>query len=146
MVQSKKVNASYFAELLKELNVVGELIRARQEEKQGVLDGFEDESKRFFFGKISERALMSSVKKTNEELHKLDVEIRKNITRARSLADRLAKMAANQAPIHYVAKISGISGGKKIVKKKKVVKKNAPVKRSAPKKVVKKSVSKKKKK
>lgn len=162
MVQSKKMNESYFAELLKEFNVVGELIRARQEEKQGVLDGFEDESKRFFFGKISEKALASSVKKTNKELQKLDAEIRKNITRARNLSERAAKLSANQAPIKFVAKLSGISGGKKSKKKstakkktakKKTVKKKAPAKKKstakkkpAKKKAKKKTSSKKKKK
>jgi hypothetical protein len=137
----KRMNESYFAELLKELNVVGELIRARQEEKQGVLDEFESESNRFFFGKISERALASSAKKTNKELGELDREIRKNITRARSIAGRLAKVSSSQAPEKYTATLSGIKGetkkkpkrkkasGKKSAKKKKVKKKKPSAKK-----------------
>lgn len=126
MVQTKKMNESFFAQLLKEFNVAGELIRARQEEKQGLLNEFDSESRRFFFGKISEKALASSVRKTNAELHRLDVEIRKNITKARSAADRAGRLTSAQAPHGFRATLSGITGG---VKKKKVVKKRAPVKK-----------------
>ena len=83
MVQTKKMNESFFAKMLKELNVAGELIRARQDEKQALLDEFDSECKRFFFGKISRKALESSVKKTNNELQRLNNEIRNNIARCR---------------------------------------------------------------
>jgi hypothetical protein len=119
MVQIGRMNQSYFAELLKEMNVVGELIRARQEEKQGVLDEFDSESKRFFFGKISEKALASSVKKTNNELSRLNKEIKRNITRARRVAERLIKVSASQAPEPFRATLSGIKGGEVKKKKKK---------------------------
>ncbi|GAI87731.1 unnamed protein product [marine sediment metagenome] len=82
MVQTKKMNESFFAHLLKEFNVAGELIRARQEEKQGLLNEFDAECKRYFFGKVSEKTLAASVRKTNNELQRLDSEIRKAITRA----------------------------------------------------------------
>ena len=140
MAQTKKMNESFFAQLLKDFNVTGELIRARQDEKQGLLDQFSNECKRFFFGKISERALMSSVKKTNNELHRLDSEIRKNITRARFLAERAAKLTSSQAPIGFKATLSGITNlsGKKSAKrnlaKKKVAKKKTAKKKSAKKK------------
>ena len=78
---------------------------------------------------------MSSVKKTNNELHRLDVEIRKNITKARSLADRAARLTSAQAPIGFRATLSGISGGSK---KKKSVKKRTPKKTIKKRKVVKK--------
>ena len=124
MVQTKKMNQSFFAKMLKEFNVAGELIRARQDEKQALLDQFDSESKRFFFGKISKRALEASVKKTNNELHRLDAEIRKNIANARKLSVRTGKLSSDQAPIGYRATISGITGGKtKPVKRKKIVKK-----------------------
>ena len=42
MVQTKKMNESLFAHHLKQLNVSGELVRARQEEKQGLLDEFDE--------------------------------------------------------------------------------------------------------
>ena len=138
MVQTKKMNESFFAKLLKDFNVAGELIRARQDEKQGLLDEFDSECKRFFFGKISEKALASSVRKTNKELHRLDAEIRKNIASARNSADRAAKLTSAQAPHGFRATLSGITGG---TKKKKVVKKRAPVK----KKVVKRKKTRKKK-
>ncbi|MCK5149378.1 hypothetical protein KAJ87_00440 [Candidatus Pacearchaeota archaeon] len=143
MVQTKKMNEVFFAEILKDFNVRGELIRARQDEKQGLLDEFSAESKRFFFGKISERTLASSVKKTNNELARLDKEIRENITKARSASERAAKLSAMQAPINYKATISGITGGvkkKKPVAKKKVVKRKPVKKITVKRKVVKKKV------
>ena len=138
MAQTKKMNESFFAQLLKDFNVAGELIRARQDEKQGLLNEFDSECKRFFFGKISEKALASSVRKTNAELQRLDSEIRNNITKARKLSDRAGKLSSAQAPHGFRAKLSGIIGGDK---KKKVVKKRAPAK----KKVVRKKTPKKKK-
>ncbi len=144
MAQTKKMNESFFAQLLKDFNVAGETIRARQDEKQGLLDDFTGECKRFFFGKISERALMASTKKANDELHRLDVEIRQNITKARSLSDRAARLTSAQAPIGFRATLSGVNvpgtkkskkpARKKPVAKKKVVKKKATSKKSAKKK------------
>ena len=136
MVKSKKMNEEFFAKLHKELTTTGELIRARQEEKQGLLDEFTAESKRFFFGKISERSLAASVKKTNAELKRLDKGIRSAMSRARVLADKIKSLVAKQAPIGYRATLSGISGGK--VKAKKKVKKKAKKKKKVKKKAKKK--------
>ena len=119
MVRVKKMNESFFVKLLKDFNVAGELVRARQEEKQGLLDEVDKTCKRFFFGKISERTLTSSVKKTNKELQRLDKNIRENIRKARSASDRAAKLTSNQAPIGYRATLSGITGGDKKKKKAK---------------------------
>ncbi len=130
MVQTKKMNESFFSKILKEFNVAGELIRARQEEKQGLLNDFDGECKRFFFGKISERSLASSVKKTNRELKRLDRDIRKNITRARKAGDRAEKLTSAQAPVKYRATLSGISGGKIKAKKKKKRRKKAKKKKT----------------
>jgi len=141
MVQTKKMNEGLFSKLHKELTIAGELIRARQEEEQGLLDEFNKESKRFFFGKISERALASSVKKTNIELKRLDHAIRENIARVRSVGVRATDLASAQAPIGYRVTLSGIIGGK--VKKRKV--KRVKAKEKVKKKTVKKKVSKKKK-
>lgn len=143
MVQTKKMNESFFAHLLKEFNVAGELIRARQDEKQGLLNEFDAECKRYFFGKISEKTLASSVRKTNGELQRLDSEIRKAITRARSASTRAAKLSANQAPIKYLATLSGISGGKKKPARRKVRRKRVVKKRPVKKKVVRKPAKKK---
>ena len=140
MVQVKKMNESFFAKILKEFNVAGELIRARQEEKQGLLDDFDSECKRFFFGKISERALASSVKKTNAELQRLDRDLRTNITKSRRAAEKSSTLVSAQAPVRYRATLSGIVGGegkaptrkkkkKKAVEKKKAVKKKRVAKK-----------------
>jgi hypothetical protein len=125
MVQTRKMNETFFAKLLKEFNVAGELVRARQDEKQGLLDEFDQESRRFFFGKISERALMSSVKKTNNELSRLDSEIRQNMARARRAGNRAMTLVSAQAPVRYRATLSGLSGAKKKGKKKKAKKRKA---------------------
>ena len=129
MVKVKKMNESFFAKILKEFNVAGELIRARQEEKQGLLDDFDSECKRFFFGKISERALSSSVKKTNIELQRLDSDLRANIAKSRRAGGRSTALVSAQVPVRYRATLSGIVGGdiKKVARKKK--KKKAPVKK-----------------
>ena len=119
MVQVKMMNEEFFAKMLKEFNVAGELIRARQEEKQGLLDEFDTECKRFFFGKISRRSLQSSVDKTNKELHRLDSEIRQNMTKARHAGDRALKLISAQAPVGFRATMSGIVGGEMKKQKRK---------------------------
>ena len=129
MVHIKRMNESFFAQILKDFNVAGELVRSRQEEKQGLLDEFDAECKRFFFGKISERALASSVKKTNKELARLDKDIRESIRKAKTAGERAMKLVSAQAPVVYKATLSGISGGDK---KKKAKKK--PVKKASTKK------------
>jgi len=133
MVQVKKMNESFFAKILKEFNVAGELLRARQEEKQGLLDDFDSESKRFFFGKISERTLVSSVKKTNAELQRLDRDLRTNIAKSRRAAEKASRLVSAQAPIRYRATLSGIVGGEAKVtkkeKKRKAVKKKVTKKK-----------------
>ena len=121
------MNEVFFAQLLKDFSVVGELIRARQDEKQGLLDEFTAESKRFFFGKISEKALSSSVKKTNTELARLDSDIRKAISHAKELSDRARRLTAKQSPIAFRATLAGIVGAnqkaKRKVKRKKIKRK-----------------------
>lgn len=111
MVQVRMMNEELFSKTIKEFNVAGELVRARQEEKQGLLDEFDQECKRFFYGKISRKALQSSVDKTNKELHRLDLEIRENMTKARNAGTRAMHIASAQTPVVYRATLSGISGG-----------------------------------
>ena len=148
MAQTKKMNLSFFVKMQKDLTSTGELIKARQEEKQALMDEFDKECKRFFFGKISERALASSVKKTNKELQRLDRSIRDIISRARSISSREMTLVSAQAPITYKATLSGITGGKKkTVKKKvkKIVRKKKAVKRTVKRRKVTKKRAKKKK-
>ena len=143
MVQTRKMNESFFVKIQKELTTTGEWIRSRQDEKQALLNEFDQECKRFFFGKISQRALAASVKKTNLELQRLDKSIRDSIKKSRSLSTREMKIIGDQAPIGYRATISGITGG---TKKKKAVKKRTVKEKPAKKKTAKKKSAKKKKK
>ncbi|MCF7910707.1 hypothetical protein K9L16_03480 [Candidatus Pacearchaeota archaeon] len=138
MAKTKKMNESNFAKLLKEATVLGELIAARQDEKQSLMDQFDGESKRFFFGKISERALAASVRKTNSELRRIDNEIRGFIKKADGQMQRAMTLATNQRPKVFVATLSGIKavvkGAKKKASKKKPAKKKASKKKASPKK------------
>jgi len=144
MAQTKKMDESAFAKIVKEFNAVGELIRARQDEKQAIIDQFRSESKRFFFGKISERTLASSVGKTNKELQKLDGEIRTQIAKAGDLANQARKFISAQSPKTFRAKISGVSrtGTRKKVSRRRKVVRRKPARRKpvAKKKVVKRKV------
>ncbi len=137
MVQTKKMDESAFANIVKEFNAFGELIRAKQDEKQAIIDEFDSESKRFFLGKISERTLESSVRKTNKEMQKLDDGIRTAIKSAGDLAGQARKFASSQSPRSFKATLSGVvrTGQtkprrrvKKRIRKKPSVKKKSPVK------------------
>jgi hypothetical protein len=128
MGKEKHMDESAFAKIVKEFNAVGELIRARQDEKQAIMDEFDNESKRFYFGKISEKTLASSAKKTNNELQKLDDQIRTAIANAADLANQAKKFAAAQSPRSFKATLTGVvSSGSKSRRKGK----RRPVKRSA---------------
>lgn len=130
MAQTKKINVNFFAKMHKELTSTIEMIRASQDEKQAILNQFDSEGKRFFFGKISEKALASSVKKANTEINRLNNSIRDNITKAKNISDRERTLIVAQAPAFFKATLSGItSGKKKAVKKRKVVKKKVVKKR-----------------
>ena len=124
MVKVKNLSEESFAKALKEFNVAGELVGAREEEKQSLLNEFDLECKRFFFGKISEKALTASVNKTNDELHRLDKEIRLNMAKARAAGNKALKIIAAEAPTSYRATLSGISGGNAKKKKKRRAKKS----------------------
>lgn len=142
MVKVKMMNENLFAKLVKEYSALGELIRTRQEEKQSVSNEFDRELARYKKGNISENTLASSVRKTNNELVKLDKNIRDTMDKISKLNARMTDLVRNQRPIIYRARESGVglasATGKKVAKKK-------PAKRKpAKKKVVKKKVAKKK--
>ena len=128
MVQTKKMNEVSLAKLIKELNALGELIRARQDEKQALLNEFDREKARFRGGKISEKALASSVAKSNKELAKLDANIRATIQKANGLSVRIKAFTSAQSPKTFRTSLTGIS--LPAARKKKAVKKKA-VKRTA---------------
>jgi len=119
--KTKKMDESTFAQIVKEFNAFGELIRARQDEKQAVIDEFNSESKRFYFGRISEKTLASSAAKTNKELRRLDEQIRATIEKAGDLAAQARKFASAQSPKSFKAILSGVvsSGSKRPARKRK---------------------------
>jgi len=128
--KTKKMDESTFAQIVKEFNAFGELIRARQDEKQAVIDEFNSESKRFYFGRISEKTLASSAAKTNKELRRLDEQIRATIEKAGDLAAQARKFASAQSPKSFKATLSGVvsSGSKRPARKRKSVRRK-PAKR-----------------
>lgn len=124
MAESKKMNESDFAKIVKEMNASGEFIRTRQDEKQSVMNEFDKERQRFKSGKISKKALDASVKRVNKELQRIDQKIRQSIKQTHQLASRANKMVSNQAPRALRAKATGISSsGKRKSSKKKSSKK-----------------------
>ena len=142
ITKTKKMDESAFAKIVKEFNAIGELIRERQDEKQAVMDSFDSESKRFYFGKISEKTLASSVRKANSEVQKLDAQIRATISKAGELAIQAKRFVSAQSPKPFKATLSGVIGSGK--KRKNPVKKRKAPKRKPVKKAVKKKVVKKK--
>ena len=136
MAKSKKMNEAALAKLVKEVDSVGELILTRQDEKQSVMNDFDAERARYVKGRISEDTLLSSSRKTNAELIKLDKNIREAIIKVGKISMNIRAFAIRQAPKVFRA---GVSGVKPISRKKKVKK----VKRKAKKKSVEKSKPKK---
>lgn len=120
-VQTKKLDESRLAFLIKELHSSGELIRVRQEEKQSIIDEYNSESKRFFLGKLSERTVKSSIKKTRDEIKRIDSEIRNIIKQASKKIDEINKLILFQKPHRFKINYSGaydslkkkVKGGKK---------------------------------
>ncbi|MCD4771023.1 hypothetical protein K8R30_01235 [archaeon] len=137
MAKSKKMNEAALAKLVKELDSVGELILTRQDEKQVVMNDFDAERARYVKGRISEDTLLSSSKKTNAELIKLDKNIREAIIKVGKISMNIRAFAIRQAPKVFRASVSGV---KPISRKKKV--KKAKKAKKAKKKTVKKPKSK----
>ena len=137
MAKSKKINEAALAKLVKELNSVGELILTRQDEKQSVMNDFDAERARYVKGRISEDTLLSSSRKTNAELIKLDKNIREAIIKVGKISMNIRAFAIQQAPKVYRASVSGVKpiSRKKKIKKVKRKAKKKPVKKSGPKKV-----------
>lgn len=145
MAKSKKMNELKLAKILKELNAAGEVILSKQDEKQSIMDDFDSERSRYLKGRISGDTLLSSVKKTNAELLKLDRAIGNNIINISKLSSAVIEFAGMQAPKIFVVSSKGISlisGSAKKATRKKIVKKKSVKRKSAPKKAVKKSTAK----
>jgi len=139
MVNVKMMDQEMFDKFVKEMNALGELIKARQDEKQAIVDEFDKEKGRYSKGNISKATLMSSVKKTNAELVKLDKQIRTIMVNTKKSLSRMTVFVRKQRPKVFRAKESGVSmvsagASKKRSKVKKVVDKKA-VKKTVSKKV-----------
>jgi len=113
---TKKLDASRLSELIKEIHTFGELIRAKQEEKQAVIDEFNEEDRRFLVGKLSQRTVKTSIKKTKLEIKRLDKEIKECIKDAAKKLKEIEKLFKSQTPKKFRIGLTGIrelKGGKK---------------------------------
>jgi hypothetical protein len=120
MAKEKMMNEARFSRMVGEFDSLGELIKARQDEKQSVMDEFDKERARHRSGKISEKTVESSARKTNREMTKLNGEIRNIMSRANKMADSIKAFVSSQSPKVFRAHVSGIvlSSGKKVARKK----------------------------
>ena len=98
MAKEKLMNQDAYEKIVKELTSYAELIRTRQNEKQSAMDSFDREVKRYRKGRISRKALASSVRRVNKELQKLDKEIRKGIADVKKTAKKVVSFASRQSP------------------------------------------------
>ena len=108
MAQEKMMNESDFGAIAKETTAFGELIRTHQDEKQAAMNEFDKERARYHGGKISKKALASSVRKLNKELKKLDISIRRDISNLVRTAQRAKRFAQRQAPRSLRVTMTGI--------------------------------------
>ena len=138
MAKEKMMNETRFSKMVGEFDSLGELIKARQDEKQSVMNEFEKERARFRAGKISEKTVESSAKKTNKEMARLNKEIRDIIAKSGKMGGNIREFVSGQSPRVFNARVSGITSG---VSKKKA--KKRVVKRKVANKVVRKVAKKK---
>ncbi len=109
MATEKHMDETAYGAIVKEVTSLGELIRTHQDEKQAAMDEFDKERKRYHSGKISRKALASSVKKINKELKRLDNLIRRDVSSLVKTTHQARKFALRQAPKLLRAKMTGIS-------------------------------------
>ena len=113
MPKIKKMDEGAFADKVDELNATGEMIRTKQEEKQAVMNEFEREKSRKKKGDISEKTLETSVKMTNEELSKIDKDIKKEVEKVEKTATIVKKIVEKQKPSKFKATESGVKSTKR---------------------------------
>jgi hypothetical protein len=133
MAKEKMMNEARFSRMVGEFDSLGELIKARQDEKQAIMNEFDKERKRFRAGKISEKTVDSSAKKTNREMARLNKEIRNIIAKSGKMGDGIREFVTSQSPRVFRARVSGIISGaaKKKAAKRKPAKRKAPKKKAA---------------
>ena len=108
MVTEKTMNQTEFEKIAKELSAFAETIRTRQDQKQTAIDDFGREVERYHAGKISKKALASSVPRVRKELQRLNKDIRRNIVNLNRIADRTRKFAVRQAPKTFRVTMGGV--------------------------------------
>ncbi len=128
-----------FVMLTKNLNILAEIIRTRQEEKQAVLDEFDKEKERYSKGKIPEKTFSNIVKKTNKEVMRLDRSIKDSIQKANMKQKSVGKLIEHQKPKAFRAKekgivLTGVSRKKKSTASKKTNDKKSSGKKKSSKK------------
>ncbi|MEK6843977.1 MAG: hypothetical protein AABX83_00975 [Nanoarchaeota archaeon] len=113
MAREKHMDESAYESIVKEINAFGELVRTHQDEKQAAMDQFDKERDRYHAGKISKKALASSVQKINKELKRLDALIRKDISNLTKTMQQGRKFVVKQAPRSLRVSLSGIGSSRK---------------------------------
>ena len=108
MVKEKRMDQSDFATILKEKTALAESIRAHQEEKQSVIDRFNDQVRMYRTGRISKTALSASIPKVRKEFQRLDKAIRADIKSIGSVSRRAAKFAERQTPFSLIISTKGV--------------------------------------
>lgn len=106
--KTKKLNESKLASIIKELHSFGELVRARQEEKQSVINEFNSEDRRFLVGKLSQRTVKSSIRKTGAELRRLNQEIRDTMKDSKKKLKEIDELISAQSPKRFRVSLSGV--------------------------------------
>ena len=110
MATEKTMDQSEFEKIAKELSAYAETIRSRQDQKQTTINDFGKERKRYHEGKISKKALATSVPRVRKELQRLNKDIRKNINNLNRVAARTKTFAQHQTPKNFKVSLSGVSG------------------------------------
>jgi len=108
MAKEKKMDQIGFEKIVKEFSSYAELVRAKQREKQAVMDGFDKEVRLYRRGKISRDALSAAVPRMNNEINKLDKSIKKHIANVDKTAKTLIAFSDKQAPNKFKATMLGV--------------------------------------
>lgn len=122
MVEEKRIDDGAYGKIVKELTALAQLIRIGQKEKQAAIDSFDREVKMYRNGKISKKALRSSVPKTRKVIQKLDKNLKSNIDKAVKTHRRAITFIEKQAPKRFKVTMQGVRSAavkKKVTRKKK---------------------------
>jgi len=119
MAKEKRMNQTDFEKIAKDLTAFAEIIRAKQDQKQTMINDFAKERKRYHSGKISKKALAASVPRVRKDLQQLNNEIKKNIKNLHKVAEKTKKFAMRQSPKNFRVSLTNIKAASKKRKKSK---------------------------